>query len=266
MDVVIISCGWCRLIHIDCGYALMISLVFGNLGSGKTATMVRAMSQIRDPIYTNIVTPLPHVQTITQDMLMKRNVVRIKKNGDEDVRIVFNEEYWVDQVKQHPHLHIVLDEFHLMMDARRSTSTPNKIMADFLAMGRRLVGHSAESRGSLTFITQLSRRADVIAKEMATRIQWTRSHKLRRCETCNWEMWQSNDEPVQMWRCPVCERETTTAKVNIELWLFDHINKFYDWYDAGKTSYYNHVMIYDIEQYFNLYNTKQWEDMFKGMY
>lgn len=244
----------------------MIHIVLGNLGSGKTASIVRNMVSITTPIYTNIRTKkLSHVHVITPDMLIQDKVIGHKRNGEEIIKKSFNKQFWQETVEEKGNLHIVLDEFHLMMDARRPSSTINKIMADFLAMGRRVAQHNPTQQGSLTLITQLERRIDIVSKEMATNVQWTRAHKQRTC-SCGFSRWVTNEDPIQYYTCSYCKKNTKESQILIEVWLFTSYRAFELFYYGNKKTYYYHGFIKDIHKYFSLYNTVQWEDMFEGYY
>lgn len=246
----------------------MISLIFGNLGSGKTASVVRAMTKTRIPVFSNIrCSGMDHVHVIEPDMLIKEKLLKVKKDGTPVTTIEFNEAFWKEKVQQLGSMHIVLDEFHLMMDARRPTAKINKIVADFLAMGRRIGQVNTEGeQGSFTLITQLERRVDIISKELATNVQWTIGHKRRACTKCDFSVWQTNEEPKQFFICPRCDANTKEVDWVVEIFLFQSYQAYMAFFHQGVRSYYFHGFIHDIASYFNRYDTRQWEDMLHNYY
>ena len=79
----------------------------------------------------------------------------------------------------------------------------NIIMTDFLALLRRVLG-SSDNKGELILITQLSRRLDIIAKEMATDVTYCVHHYLMSCNKCHFTWGETNETGDILQNCPRC--------------------------------------------------------------
>jgi hypothetical protein len=141
----------------------MIRLMVGKMGSGKTACMVREM--IKNPngrrYFSNIIITDKSVKNVTQikrEMIIKKEVVRTKRDGEEEYKLSFNADFWKNNVKG---ISVVLDEAHTLIDSRNFMSKINKIMNDFMALLRRILGDTGDGYGELILITQLGRRLDI---------------------------------------------------------------------------------------------------------
>ena len=244
----------------------MIKLVLGNIGSGKTATVVRYLKQNPHKIFlTNIDTKgrdFKHVLKLKSDMVIRKEVIKVKKDGTEVYKLKLNIQFWKDLIKKYKAVNVVIDEAHIFFNPRRSMSKLNIIMTDFLALLRRVLG-STEGTGELILITQLSRRLDVIAKEMATDVSYCIHHYKMKCSKCK-STWQENNEQADIkFNCPRCNSHfIKRIKSYIEIYKFKNIDLFNSWYNMRYKGYYSHYMISDIEKIFGNYETLQFNDLF----
>lgn len=202
-------------------------------------------------------------------MIVKQEIVdykRNKKTGDNEAiyKQKLNIEYWKN-IKEP--INVVLDEAHSILNARRSMSKINIIITDWLALIRRILGETDSGSGELVFITQLPNRIDIIARDMATKVSYHVCHYKKICNKCG-SAWQEHTEMAESHEaCPECG-STTLKKFdfNIEIWDFQSMDKYYKWRDFGMTSFYNHYFVNDIEEYFNLYDSWQWDNLFSELY
>lgn len=251
----------------------MIILFLGNVGSGKSACAIRE-SQINKHMnyYTNILPSkpkiTPNIIPIKPEMIINKVVIGIKTKKDgtqeEQYKYELNKEFWLNQAKKP--LSVMIDEAHDYMNARRSASKINEILGQFLAFTRRIVGENC-AEGDLIFITQLDRRIDVICREMAHQIRWHICHYHKVCLNCNSSWYESSDFPEKIKKCPLCGFHKL-AKFNfrIEVLHFSNINNYTAWKDFGMKTFHRKYFINDIEKYFELYNTVQWENLFDALY
>jgi len=243
----------------------MIRIIFGNVGSGKTASTVRWMKTRKDrTIVTNINVrgkEFKHVIKMTPDMIIKKNLKGVKKTGEEIYELSLNVDFWKAFVKKHEKVMVVIDEAHTFFNPRRSMSKLNIIMTDFLALLRRILG-SDSSGGELVLITQLSRRLDIIAKEMSTYIQFCVHHYVTRCNACGFQWSENNEQPLKAHECPNC-KSYKLKKINniIEVWEFKNMNEYEKFENYNEKSYFRHYLIKDIQTIFNNYDTLQWDDL-----
>jgi len=198
----------------------MIILVYGNVGSGKTASIIKDVvtKMNKMPTYSNVtmMKPVPNVIPIKAEMIINKEVIGQKKNGDEITKLTLNQQFWKDVPKP---CNVILDEAHNLLNSRRSTSSVNVIMGDFIALLRRVLGESSYVGGDLILITQLERRIDVIAKEMAHQVRYYLCHYHKTCEDCGLDVKENSDTPEQMKYCyncgdGCCTNYGTTTTVN----------------------------------------------------
>lgn len=249
----------------------MIKIILGNVGSGKTAFAVRdmALAENRRKTYSNIITRLKHQVTISPEMIIKRDIVDYKKNRKNGslepvYKSSLNIDYW-KSIKEP--INVVLDEAHTIINSRRAMSKTNIIITDWLALIRRVLGAAETGYGELVFITQLSNRIDIIARDMATNVIYTICHYKKECRKCGL-VWRENSEmPEEYNICPKCKNYNIKKCSHVlEVWHFPNISLFKLWYDLGQKTFYKHYYVYDIEAYFPLYDTLQWDNLFSQFY
>lgn len=253
----------------------MIEVILGNVGSGKTAYAVReiAMNSGRLKTYSNIITKIKSQVNIDPGMIIKKEIIGVKKNTlthekEAVYKYSLNSEFW--QKNTEP-INVVLDEAHTIINARRSMSKVNVIVTDWIALIRRVLGSVSADYGKLTLISQLDNRIDNIARDMATCVVFVKCHWITECQGCR-SWWKENSEmPEHHRECMACG-SIMLKKSNfiIEAWKFRSMKHYKLWDDSGRPKlpkiYYRHFYIPDIEKYFPLYNTLQWENMFSAYY
>lgn len=241
----------------------MIRLYLGNIGSGKTLSMVREIVNNPAHVYiTNI--KLKGVKNhifLSADKIIKKELIGHKKSGQAVYNYALNKEFWQNLDKSKI-WHVVIDEAHTILNPRRSMSKINVIMTDFLAMLRRVV-QSNESNGNLTLITQLDRRLDIIAREMSTQVKYHRFHTRKRC-ACGFYVQEDNEVPEPLTDCIRCGKRLKPTLRYIEVFSFTDIDAYMLWRYAGRKAYYSRVVIKNPELYFKNYDTLQWDELLSG--
>ena len=246
----------------------MIRIFLGNIGSGKTACAVREM--VNDPLklktYSNIITTLPDQITISKDMIIKKEIVDYKKNKKtgEDTPLYkqsLNMDYWKNIGES---IHVVLDEAHSIMNSRQAMKTSNILITQWIALIRRILNQGDGLSGDLTLITQLPNRIDTIARDMATQIRFHICHYVKYCTSCGPRFKETSQTPEPLRYCPLCG-EATIKKNSyvIEVLHFKSISHYNAWEVEGIKTYHRRYYIKDIEKYFPLYDTLQWEHLFE---
>lgn len=250
----------------------MIKIKIGNLGSGKTASTVKDIidNYAGRRTFSNIIAKkIPHMVELKPEMIIKREIVGYKKNRmtQENTAIYdmkFNEEFWTNLKEP---INLVLDEAHTIMNSRKSMSKVNVIVTDWLALARKLVGETESGSGELTFITQLPYRLDSIARDMATNVSYHICNYIKQCKKCSTYWQEDSDMPEHLHRCPACGSfELFKHSHEIEVFEFEKIRAYEDWEILNKKSYFKHYFIVDIDEYFPLYNTSQWQSLFSKYY
>jgi hypothetical protein len=196
-------------------------------------------------------------------MLITKELVSTKKNGEKVYKKKFNKKFWKETQEKYTCINIVLDEVHQFLNPRRGMSADAIIMTDFLSMIRRMLGSTPAGSGTLTMITQLPRRIDGIAREMATQIRHCRSHYTKECTLCkaNWPEHSDLPEPAET--CRNCGSDTLFKHtIQVEVWHFATIHKYEAWYEFGEDTHHMHYLVGDVADYFKFYNTLQWDAMF----
>lgn len=242
----------------------MIRIILGNVGSGKTASTVRWMKSRKDrTIVTNInVTgkEFKHCVKLRPEMIIKRTQIGESK-GEPKYKLELNVEFWKEFVAEHKKVIVVIDEAHTFFNPRRSMSKINIIMNDFLALLRRVLGADS-SGGELVLITQLSRRLDIIAKEMATYVEFCVHHYVTKCKKCGYKWTENNEMSIKAYECPKCKSYRIEKITNvIEVWDFKNINHYERFEDYKEKTHFRHFYIKDIRNIFGNYDTLQWDDL-----
>ena len=167
----------------------MIRISIGNVGSGKTASEVRemALNKARRTYYSNINTKtIKNNVLIDPSMIVDKELVGEKKNKITNVvepvyKFKVNLEFWKG-IKEP--INVIIDEAHSILNSRRSMSKINILITDWLALIRRVLGQTESGEGELVFITQLPRRIDSLARDMATQIRYHLCHYVKTCKKC----------------------------------------------------------------------------------
>lgn len=252
----------------------MIKIILGNLGSGKTAFMVRemAINLSNRKTYSNIVTNLKNQINISPEMIITKEIVDTKKNkttGEETpiYKYKLNKDYWIDTIKKEGAINICLDESANLIDSRRSQTNVNIIFTQWLFMLRRVLGQTESGYGELTFITQLATTIDVRARDLATNIIYVIGHYQKTCQDCGSTWLENSEMPEGYIICPVCKSNKIFKHSHkTEVWHFPNMQLFQLWHGMGMKTYYKRYYINDIEDFMKYYNHEQWEFLFEGYY
>ena len=245
----------------------MIRIDVGNIGSGKTASAVRDLLHNRTGrlVYSNIVTKsLPNNKVIKPSMIYEKVLVKEVKKRDGTFEPVYdyklNDGYW-RSIKEP--ISVVIDEAHQIMNSRRSMTKKNIIITDWIALLRRVLGGADKGYGELVLITQLPRRLDTIARDMASQVRYHRCHYQKSCKNCGMTWAEQNDNPEPQWQCMRCGGyEIIKHNHVIEVWHFANMQSYEAWQFWGMESFHRHYYVHDIEKVFPLYDTLQWDNMF----
>lgn len=248
----------------------MIRIFLGNVGSGKTLSVVRETIKGGQgfPVITNIRMPkAANVIPLQAEHIIKKVHVRDKKDGTPVYDLALNEDHWKDLLKEYGAIDIIIDEAHQLGNARRSMSKVNIIMSDFMALLRRVLGSKDGRTGRLTLITQLPRRLDVTMREMASQVRYHRAHWRTHCKQCHRFWWEHSDMPKPADQCYHCgKRQLHRQGHIIEVWEFSSMQHCEVFFYSGTPSYYQHYMIHNVSAWFDQYDTLQWEDMVSSIY
>lgn len=235
----------------------MLTLVFGKVGSGKSATVVRDIIRNENGFktYSNInIFGDKKVIPLKTEMIIK---FEEDKKGNRLPKEV-NVDFWKN-IKEP--CNIVLDEVHTLLNARRRDKL-NTIMNDWVALLRRVIGSAESGHGEMILITQLPRRIDVIERELANKIRYCICHYAKMCRDCESRWTETSETSKPLWKCPTCGKNDI-KKYNhmIECFEFSDIQKFNMWDAFKEKTYFSHYIIKDIENYFKYYDTLQWESL-----
>lgn len=245
----------------------MITLFLGNVGSGKTASAVwEVINKPYRKYYTNIKIKAKNAISIKGDMIIKKELQRTvnKKDGTQKpiYDISLNKEFWMNVEKP---ISIILDETDQYLFARSGMSKTNKIMSQWLSMIRRVLGQG-DVNAELILITQLSRKMDVIGREMAHNIKYFLCTYLIQCKKCGATYQENSDMPKKMELCECGGYRFNKHSHVITVYCFADIDAFTGWKEWGMKTYYENYNILDIHKTFDKYDSYQWDDMFEDFY
>lgn len=239
--------------------------MLGSLGSGKTASIVRELCKNPSQriTYSNIETKgIKNNILISPEMIVKKELVNTKKSGEQVFKYSLNVDFWQKAVKKHGSINVVLDEAHTLIDSRRAMSNLNKVMNDFMALLRRVVGQDSRGYGELILISQLERRLDIVAKELSTNVYYHVCYYDICCSECGFVYQENNETPQKAMCCLRCSSyDIKRDHFFIMQFRFRSITDFINWKYFGKKTYYSKLLIEDIMTYFPMYNTLQWSNL-----
>jgi len=242
----------------------MIEIFLGNVGSGKTASAVREMVLNVDKrqTFSNILTKKIKNNTVIKRTMVVEPFIDVDPNGKNKEKFRVNEQFWKDAVKKYKSVNVIIDEAHTVLNARRGMTKFSVLVTEWIALLRRVIGGSDEGYGKLVLISQLERRLDVIAREMATKVKWHVCHYNKICKKCGAVHMENNETPEKVQQCLGCggKRFTITGHV-IEVFVFENMEEFDKWKEWSEETYYDQYIITDIEKYFPFYNTLQWDNL-----
>jgi len=219
--------------------------------------------------YTNIRTDLPNVVEINPDMIVHQEIADHKKNkktGELEpiYKQTLNMKYWTEITEP---INVIIDEAHSIVNSRRSMSKINIIITDWLALIRRILGESQTGYGELIFITQLPKRIDIIARDMATNVTYCVMHYQKTCDQCGSSWTENSEMPEVLHSCPTCDNINIHKHSHtIEVWEFPNMESFEHWQEYGAQKYFKHYYVNDIENYFGKYNSFQIDNLFSDFY
>ena len=248
----------------------MIKIYLGNLGSGKTVSAVREMymNENKRITYSNIITKLKNQININPSMIIKQDIIDYKKKRTGELEPVYkttlNIDYWKNLKAP---INVILDEAHSIINARRAMTKINIIVSDWIALIRRVLGQTEAGSGELILISQLERRLDPIARDMATQVRFHLMHYAKSCKDCL-VGWQENSEmPEAVSKCLSCSSTNLIRhSFTVEVWYFSSMQMYDLWKNYAQSTFYKHVYIRDIDNYFKYYSTLQWDNLFSEYY
>ena len=247
----------------------MIKIFLGNLGSGKTVCAVREMYLNQNNCFSNINTNMENCQVIRPEYIIKKEIVDYKKNkksGDKEpiYKSELNMDFWQNTKKP---CDVYLDEAHTIINARRSMSKTNIILGEWLSMLRRVLNDSEGKTGDLILISQRLMKLDENARDMCNLIAFHICHYLKECNDCHFIVQENSDMPRVMKVCLSCGSQNIKKHTfNIEVLEFESDEHFNLWKFNHEDTYFDNYLIPSIEKYFSMYNTLQWDNLFKGYY
>lgn len=249
----------------------MIRVSIGKVGSGKTACEVREMATNRTKriYYSNIETSIKSNITLKPEMIIKKELVETKTKKDGTITPVYdyklNVEFWKDRRKQS--ISVIVDEAHSVLNSRKSMSKQSIILGDFLALIRRFLGEDESGAGELVLITQLPYKIDVVARDLATEWRHHICYYKKTCLNCGCYWVENSEMPDRLFTCPKC-RGVKLKKHNhfIVVRCFESLPDYESWNLFGNKTYFKQYIVNDIEKYFPLYDTLQWDNMFSTIY
>ena len=242
------------------GICKMIRISLGNVGSGKSVSEVRELYHDKsDKItYTNIKTTLPNCKTLTPQMLVIKTE---DKKGNFSYEV--NEEFW-QKVKKP--LNIYIDESHNLIDSRASLTKLSKTIMKWQSAIRRVIGEDEGGNvGELVYITQILESIDIRTRSLCTQLRYHVCYYMKRCLQCGVYWQESSEMPEKKQSCPSCFSFKLKKYGHvIYVFRFSSIENYNAWRLFGQKTYYARYFINDIENYFHLYKSLQWENLFKG--
>lgn len=146
----------------------MIKLVIGGIGSGKTISVVKEVIDRDKVCFTNFAVDSPNVIRLQEDHIIKRTIIKEKKDGTPVYKYEVNWDFWNDFIKENNSFDIYIDEAHSVANARRSISKWNIFFNYWISQIRKIL--SGNDRNHLYMISQRITGIDSVARELAGEI------------------------------------------------------------------------------------------------
>jgi hypothetical protein len=140
----------------------MIKILLGGLGSGKSVTAAKWISQTTDPVFTNMHIKNDNIIRLRYDMIIKTEPVEGSK-----VRFhkSVNWDFWNRAREQYKNFHIYGDEWQNVASARRSMSGNNLCISQWTSQLRKICGES--QRTDFVVASQEISKIDVDTRDLA---------------------------------------------------------------------------------------------------
>ena len=136
---------------------MTIQITCGGIGSGKSLSIVKEIITRNQVCFANF-----HVCHKLVKRLKYEHLFKLDEKGN--IQGV-NFEFWQGIKDKYGGFDIYLDEFHNVMNSRRSMSKKNVYLSDWLAQIRKILGDS--EKNNLYLISQKLRRIDVNCKDLS---------------------------------------------------------------------------------------------------
>ena len=90
---------------------------------------------------------------------------------------------------------------------------------------------------------------------------------MKTCENCGATWTENSEMPEGYIICPQCSSNKLQKHSHkVEVWHFPNMQKFLAWHQMGMKTYYRWYIVKDIEKYFSMYNTLQWDNLLSDFY
>ncbi len=222
-----------------------------------------ALNPAHRTTYTNITTNVKDTVKLTADMIVKKEIIGVKKTGEEVYDYKLNIDFWKNTKKP---LNICLDEMQNLYRNRNFMSKQNKIISEWLSMLRRVLGSNDSGYGQLVCISQRP-NVDIDLRDLATNIQYHICHYLKSCKRCGFTWSENSDSPDPRWTCLRCNNwQIKKHSHRVEVYYFTDFNSYNFWKSMGMKTYYDHRIFADVEKYMGLYSSEAWETMFVNIF
>lgn len=138
----------------------MIYILIGGIGSGKSLSMCREISLRKNICYANFRVKYRNTRLITQDDMIIPELSKTGKISGYSVNWGFFDKI----AAKHKNFDLFIDEFHDIMNSRRSVSNKNIALSSWLAQVRKILGNMKDHH--LFVATQTLRKVDVNIQDL----------------------------------------------------------------------------------------------------
>lgn len=128
----------------------MIIAIIGNVGSGKSLSAVKKILESKYPSFCNF-------------QLHNNKAIRIKRADIVENKKV-NWKFWNEARKKYKNYHIILDEIHNIVNARRSMTINNVLMGEWMSQIRKVLGNKENT--NIIFLSQRIKKVDSAFRDL----------------------------------------------------------------------------------------------------
>ena len=232
----------------------MIKLIIGGIGSGKSVTAVKEITDRNNPVFTNFNLRNPNVIRLKTEHIISETPDESGKNIKKKVNWMF----WNEYVSDNGPFDIVIDEAHNVMHSRRAMSSWNILFTTWLSQIRKILG--SNEKNHLYLVTQRLKGIDLAGRDLCHEIIYVNKFFIT-----NDGMMIKSDSPESIPNLRTMKTKIRTEHGYIEkeipqVYIMKHhflgeysVDKFEAFLDNGRC--YDYRTLFLANPYFKYYNS-----------
>ena len=142
----------------------MIIATVGNIGSGKTVSIVKRIVESKKMSFVNFDVQAKNVLRLKKEHIVKETVIGHTRAGKPITEREVNWKFWNRALRKYKEYHLFLDEIHNIAHSRQSMTKWNTLMSIWISQIRKILGDSEKTH--IYLISQRIDRIDVAFRDL----------------------------------------------------------------------------------------------------